>query len=212
MPLPCGKRSRSYVFAERPRLVALRRSDCSGAARSASPGPLQRVRSRFPRTLTDRSVLGCAWFGAPDEVVVTAYLVGGLINLIGLLGMPTAVMTDVDMSSPLTPFAHWHAVPMMVFAFALIAARPVLEELLFRGVLFAALRQRLTTLAAAIVVSTLFALAHYAQLVVYPPAVLWIGAMGVLAMHLRLKHASLAPAIALHSGFNFMPVVFAVLN
>ena len=94
---------------------------------------LQRVRSRFPRTLTDRSVLGCAWFGAPDEVVVTAYLGGGLINLIGLLGMPIAVMTDVDMSSPLTPFAHWHAVPMMVFAFALIAARPVLEELLFRA-------------------------------------------------------------------------------
>lgn len=172
---------------------------------------LRGLREHATTALTDRGTRGCAWYGASDEVVAHAFLLGGVLNLFALLCLPQGFAEELARTSGQQPFARWDTSAAMIFAFASIAARPVLEELLFRGVLFGTLSAVLGRVAAAIAVTVAFVLAHQAQLVLHPPTLLWIGAMGALAMHLRLKHASLAPAIALHSGFNFLPMIYATL-
>lgn len=158
-----------------------------------------RIRALTPTALRDRSHAGCAWFGDTDERVALAFLAGGVMasaRTLMLVPEPTAV-ESATVASP-------GILPAMLYAFATIALAPVVEELLFRGALFGALRTHLGTLSAATVVTVAFALAHHAQIMMYPPSVIGTLALGAAAMALRVRTGSLATAIALHSGHNFV--------
>lgn len=170
---------------------------------------LAQLARRAPQALRDRSIHGCAWFGAPDEVVVRSFLGGGALAVLLTLLSPAEVggaATDAPR------LADWQLPPAMLFAFATIAIAPVAEELLFRGLLFASLRRRLSTTGAGVVVTVGFALMHHPQLVARPLTAIGFLTLGVVALLLRLRHASLAPAIAVHSGWNFTTCIMAALG
>jgi membrane protease YdiL (CAAX protease family) len=87
---------------------------------------------------------------------------------------------------------------------SLVIITPILEEIIFRGVLFRGLRKRLSFWPSAIFVSVLFAVAH-AQ---------WNVALDTFALSLALcylveKSGSILPSIALHSIKNGL--AFALL-
>jgi membrane protease YdiL (CAAX protease family) len=86
------------------------------------------------------------------------------------------------------------------FAFVLVA--PVTEELLFRGLFLPALRGRHGTMAAVVVTSVLFGLFHLDV-----QAAFYATAMGLLLGTVRVRAGSVLPAIALHAGFNALPIV-----
>lgn len=75
---------------------------------------------------------------------------------------------------------------------------PVFEELLFRGFVYTALRNRLGVASAALLDGVLFALPHYSgtEHATDLPA---YGAFGVAACLLYERTGSLFPAIALHA-------------
>jgi membrane protease YdiL (CAAX protease family) len=181
---------------ERPNHIAI--------APSALATTLRQLTDRASSALRDRSVRGCAWYGAPDEVVVQAFLAGGALAAMQLLA------GSLDQASLLATVDPSHAAPtakLMLFAFTAIAVVPVAEELLFRGVLFATLRARTSTMVAATLSTIAFTGLHLAQLSIGPAAVLGTLSLGAIAMALRLRHAALAPAIALHCGNNFVACI-----
>ncbi len=86
--------------------------------------------------------------------------------------------------------------------FALVLVAPVTEELLFRGLLLPALGARYGTTPAVIATSVLFGLFHLdAQ------AAFFATAMGLVLGVVRVRSGSVLPAIALHAGFNALPVI-----
>ena len=94
-------------------------------------------------------------------------------------------------------------------SFALLFA-PVLEELLFRGVLFSGLKNSWGTPAAAGVSSVVFVLLHYAEVSGYVPALAAISTLAILTLRIRLRTGSIGPAIAAHFGYNFTIVAQAL--
>jgi hypothetical protein len=103
--------------------------------------------------------------------------------------------------------------PLSVAFFFVVAVvfAPVLEEILFRGLLLPALRWNHGFGASALVVTVLFAALHGFQTGLYWPALAGIFVCGWVLAWLRERHGVLWPSIAFHAGFNFtafVPVLF----
>jgi membrane protease YdiL (CAAX protease family) len=95
-------------------------------------------------------------------------------------------------------------------SFAIFFA-PVLEELLFRGVLFSGLRNSWGTPLAAVISSVVFVLLHYSEVAGYIPALAAISTLAVLTLRIRLRTGSIGPAIAAHFGYNLTIVAQALV-
>lgn len=122
-----------------------------------------------------------------------ALAVGVLVGSLLWLWMPTGYARPV-----------W-ADPWMLLSFLLL--QPVLEELLFRGVIQGqALRSHwgrrhwLGISSANAMTSVLFVLLHLIHH--SPPWALAVFVPSLVYGHLRERHASLWPALLLHSGYN----------
>ncbi len=79
---------------------------------------------------------------------------------------------------------------------------PVLEELLFRGVLLAGLTRSWGRVPAALAVTALFIGVHSNELRFYWPAALGVGALALLTLGLRIRFRALGPPIAAHFAYN----------
>jgi len=83
--------------------------------------------------------------------------------------------------------------------FLMVVLGPIGEEILFRGLAYSILRQRRSKLAAIIIVSIIFALAH-SQIIHFMP----IFIMGIILAYLYERTGSIVPSIALHSSINLL--------
>ena len=92
------------------------------------------------------------------------------------------------------------------FTVAVLAA-PVMEEVLFRGLLLQALLRRIGFPWAALAVTGLFTALHGFSIGGYWPALVGIFVCGWILAWLRVSRASLWPPIAFHIGFNFAAFV-----
>ena len=99
----------------------------------------------------------------------------------------------------------------IAFFFVLaVGMAPVLEEMLFRGLLLPALMRRLGFFRSALLVTVLFTALHAFQTGLYWPALTSIFLCGWMLAWLRVRHGALWPSIAFHIGFNltaFLPVL-----
>jgi membrane protease YdiL (CAAX protease family) len=83
-----------------------------------------------------------------------------------------------------------------------VLVAPVTEELLFRGLLLPALAAQHGTRNAVIGTAILFGLFHLDY-----QAAVYATLMGLLLGAVRVRGGSVLPAIALHAGFNALPVL-----
>jgi membrane protease YdiL (CAAX protease family) len=95
------------------------------------------------------------------------------------------------------------------FVLGVLVLAPVVEELLFRGVLLRSLARRIPPAAAVFVSALVFALVHplldpTLGTLVAVPALL---ALGLVSATEALRTGSLSRSIALHAGFNLLTVV-----
>ena len=97
-------------------------------------------------------------------------------------------------------------------AFLSVATAPIVEEVVYRGLLYSAI-QRLTGKVFAIaVVTILFALVHIPQ---YYQSISTIGLLALLSLTLTVVRATtknLLPCFILHSIFNFVHSAFLLIN
>lgn len=90
--------------------------------------------------------------------------------------------------------------------FSAVLLAPFLEEVLFRGLLFSALRKNLREMWAMGITSLLFLLLHLEQYS-YPPGLVLLLLLAFALTWLRARSGSLWPAVLLHMGFN-LPLLF----
>ena len=94
----------------------------------------------------------------------------------------------------------------LLFLFAVVMA-PLLEEVMFRGLLFPALRRSFGFPVSAAVVTLLFTGMHAGQTGAYWPPLVGIAACGWFLARWRERADSLWPPIAFHSTFNFVALL-----
>lgn len=153
------------------------------------------------RHLLARAPLADA-FGSPTHLGRAALLGLAAFPLTGLLSAATTFLADhFGLALPYQNAVSWLLRADALFPDRIVLAlhaallAPLVEELLFRGILLSAFtrRPRLGTLLTA----TLFSLTHASLLALLPMFLI-----GLLLAHLTLRHRSLLPAIVFHIAFN----------
>ena len=144
----------------------------------------------------------------------------GLQILVAFLFLPLAVLVELETEpqSLVTEIAGASGTLRRMALFLIIGLiGPILEELMFRGVLVDALAARFKTRGVVIGSSVAFAAFHLTgvstvqpleSIVVLVPQLFLFGA--VLA-YLRIRHKRLGPAIFAHAGFNLLSLSVLLL-
>jgi membrane protease YdiL (CAAX protease family) len=113
------------------------------------------------------------------------FIFGLFLGLFGLRIQPDLIPIFAQLSSP------W----LLLIGGAIVA--PIVEEIFFRGFVFAGLRPRYGWQRAALISSALFALIHLT-----PTAILPILLLGYIFAYLYQRSNSIWPAILMHSATN----------
>jgi membrane protease YdiL (CAAX protease family) len=113
------------------------------------------------------------------------FIFGLFLGLFGLRIQPDLIPIFAQLSSP------W----FLLIGGAIVA--PFVEEVFFRGFVFAGLRPRYGWQRAAVISSALFALIH-----LVPTAILPIFLLGYIFAYLYQRSNSIWPAILMHSATN----------
>ena len=173
----------------------------------AALGTLWMARWRWPWLWSQAAPPGFGFVAPAAAYCVVALALGLLVPLVG--GKLTELL------------AHGHAVPQDVkqlgggastgfrIALTLVVASigPLVEELLFRGVLLSALLRRLGTAWAVLASAVLFALVHLPDLHWLWYALPNLALLGVVLAWLRLRSGSLWPAVIAHASNNLLAML-----
>lgn len=111
------------------------------------------------------------------------------------------VTQDIQQLGGQTPFGLRMALVVLV-----VTLGPLVEELLFRGVLLSALLQRWSVVTSVLLTSSLFALVHLSGLQFHWYAVPQLFLLALLLAWLRLKSGSIWPAVVAHGTNNLLAV------
>src|SRR5436309_3725709 len=92
--------------------------------------------------------------------------------------------------------------PRHGWALLALVLAPMVEEFLFRGIVFAGLARSCPLPVAGLVSTIVFVLGHGVSLHPYWPAILAIASLGIAALAARIVTKSLAPCISMHVAYN----------
>ncbi len=142
-------------------------------------------------------------------------VLGALFSGVGLQVLAAVMVIffppPPDFESPVLRFLRFGPwATGLLFVMAVLMA-PALEEAMFRGLLFPALRRRYGFALSAFVVTALFTALHATQTGSYLPPLVGIAFCGWFLARWRETTGSLWPPLALHVGFNltaFLPLFF----
>ncbi len=99
----------------------------------------------------------------------------------------------------------------VVWVLMFVILFPVVEEVLFRGVLFTGFSQSWGSTLAGVFATVLFVAVHMPKVLEYWPALLAVTVVGALTVLIRIYTGSLAPGMALHCTYNGTLVAAAFL-
>lgn len=128
-----------------------------------------------------------------------------VIGVVAGMSMVMIMLTWLLPDTQVTPFEQMlkssRAVRIVIVALAVLTA-PLVEEAVYRGVLYSALRKRMGITGAVMIVSLLFPLVHVPQ---YKGA--WAGIIGLTLLStaltvIRASTKSLLPCVVIHMVFN----------
>lgn len=160
---------------------------CVDVAMLATLIPLRRGHALSARDLGLRPTLPAPAVGLVVLSAIVIAIIDGIWNH-GVLQQPV---------TPLLATLHESAAAKVLGGFAAVFCAPVIEEIFFRGLLYRALRNRMSIARAALLGGVLFGLVHATTypLDSLPPKMVF----GVIACLLYEYTGSLYPGIALHS-------------
>ena len=128
---------------------------------------------------------------------LAAPMLGGLMTQ--WLAQGHHVTQDIQQLGNRTPLPA--RIPLIVLV---ISLGPIVEEMLFRGVLLSALLQRWRVLPSVLMTSTLFALVHLSGLQFHWYALPQLFLLALLLAWLRLRSGSIWPAVVAHGTNNLL--------
>jgi membrane protease YdiL (CAAX protease family) len=161
---------------------------------------------RFPR-ITRRSLseLGLRALTKADWLAVAA--ASGIL-LVARIVMTVVLIKTNNGDHVQAGFAGFHSGGLIAAALAvgsLVVAAPFTEELLFRGVLFGALAERIAPLAAALISALVFGAIH-ADALLFP----YLALLGFINALVYRRTGNLVAAMAVHALNNLLPAIFLV--
>ena len=173
----------------------------------AAPLTLWLAQRRWPRLWSQAQPpgLGVAWprrpvfFALSLAVGLTAPWLGALLT--GFLAHGHAVPQDIQQLGSATPLAL--RIPLML---VVVSVGPLVEELLFRGVLLSALLRRLGNGWSVAISSLVFALIHLPGLDFQWYALPDLLLLALVLAWLRLRSGSIWPAVLAHGLNNLLGV------
>jgi len=104
------------------------------------------------------------------------------------------------------------AILQLGWVLLIVGVFPIIEEVLFRGVLFAGLTQSWGPVVSFLLTTSAFLAVHMPKVLYYWPATVAVSLIGGLTLWIRIRTASLAPGIALHGAYNGVLVGAALLS
>lgn len=146
----------------------------------------------------------------PPGRLVTPFAGGVALQFVTALIVASAPPPE-DQQFIFDLFLRSGAWTLAFFFVVAVGMAPLLEEVLFRGMLLPALMPRIGFARAALLVTLLFAALHGFQIGLYWPALLGIFLCGWILAWLRQRTGVLWPSVAFHVGFNFTAFVPVIL-
>ncbi|PKQ14940.1 MAG: hypothetical protein CVT67_11765 [Actinobacteria bacterium HGW-Actinobacteria-7] len=164
---------------------------------------------RHGRTLFSAFGLAGTTRGSVGESTVSTFLVIGLILATRVFSMLWGAFSQLVHWNPpgsgeLTAVFGVGGLGLLLSVVAVVIAGPLVEELVFRGVVLSAALDRLDFWPAIALSAGLFALSHATAWTFVP-----LFALGMAAGWLVARRGSLWPAIALHASYNGLVVAVA---
>ena len=171
------------------------------------------ARSSFSGASGREAFAAIGWRAAGTRQVISAGLTGMLLALV-FLTIISRIFPPPDPAKwgPMVRAIAGGGWRLYLWALVALVAAPLVEEFVFRGVLFEGFSRAWGAIPAAVVVTGLFALMHFTEAWAYPPALVTIAILGVLAIVVRVRSQSLVPAIALHACYNLGIVLASVAS
>jgi membrane protease YdiL (CAAX protease family) len=138
------------------------------------------------------------------------YLPAGVGLFVGLaiLALPLAGLSD-DEQTIVEQMREASGVALLLLAFAAVVAAPVVEELLFRGLLLRALVRRTRPATAVAWNGALFGAVHLTDAGALRSLPVFVG-LGVVSSVVALRTGRTGPSILLHAGFNAVTTAYLV--
>jgi len=148
------------------------------------------------------------WNAVPFKKVLSKIL--GLYALTWIINISYAIFLyqhgltppDTDVYAKLLGQATWYSLILNLFLAGILA--PIVEETLFRGVVFGSLQRYFGKWTAAVLSAVIFSALHLQAYGFFPRLIL-----GLFLVYLYDKYKSLYPAIALHGLNNIVATLIA---
>lgn len=139
------------------------------------------------------------WHGFVILIGVYAFA----LTLVNLLGAQENEMTKILQSSRTAVF---------IVAFLATFSAPLVEEVVYRGVLYSAFQRTFNSTFAVIIVTTLFAAVHVPQYLPDYATIISICLLSLIITLIRVKTDNLLPCIIFHMAFNGIQSVLLILQ
>ena len=169
------------------------------------------TRSLAASHIRERGPGGIGWAGSAVRPIVLWAFVGVGLSIGFQVALQFEPPVPYEELGPLSQMAASGGAPRLYWvAFALMA--PVVEEFLFRGVLFSGLARSVGIPAAATLVTVGFTLLHFPEAGAVRAGLPAIFLMAVATLAARVQTGALPAAIALHLAYNAVTVAGVYLG
>lgn len=153
-----------------------------------------------------KKVLGWSWvpgFGLWQSVCAGILLIGLAWLIAIILGNKETELERILLSS---------RAAALIIAFIATATAPLVEEVIYRGILYAALQRVIGPVFAVIVTALMFAVPHVPQYWPNASAILSISLLSVVLTVIRARTGRLLPCFVIHLVFNAVQSLIIVME
>jgi uncharacterized protein len=151
----------------------------------------------------------------PSWLLVAIGLGVGVVGTIGAYTINAILVTALGAEDPVEQEVLQEVLAggrtMIVALIVAVVMAPLVEEILFRGLLFQALRRRVGLWPAALLSTAIFAVIHVEIVFSQPVALAGLSALGVFLAWAFHRTGSLVVPILGHAVFNGMSVLLAIV-
>jgi membrane protease YdiL (CAAX protease family) len=168
-------------------------------------------RSRIRQQLSDTSPTGAAWVLGSFKDIAKGVGVGALTGCC-YCALAMAIQRRDD-GATLGPIATMAATPgllQLLWLFLALVLAPLIEEPLFRGVLYGGYRNSFGPVRAAVLTTSIFLLLHITEMIHFLPSMLGVLGLAIAALWIRLRSSAIGPAVAVHFGYNAVLAIVVI--
>jgi len=152
-----------------------------------------------------RETLGWHWNGFNFWTCLG--IIGGFFVVAAILGYFIP-----EQETELTRILRSSRAAVYVVAFFATFTAPIVEEVVYRGILYSAFQRSVGIPAAVVLTTFFFAIVHFPQYIESLPTLILICLLSLILTLVRVRTGNLLPCIALHTAFNGIQSVLLILQ